>query len=316
MLGFHMMHQNARDRVFPLTLANRVGTLLMFAVRNIFSQPERLRATMRDLAAAGSPAMARRNAGSVGLSGPRRRRQHGAGCRLSFCAARARRRCRAVRHRQSRSICAPISPRSSSRLCRIPTAGSSRPFSVSSLAWGWTRRTSRGRALRPPADECVRSLFPEGRDAFGVVGGHVQLRLHHAPISMVVFKAGPHGRVKQFYGHHLAGDHGRPADHAAGRPSGRHLPRSRGLGPVQHDFCALMATHEDRQLQVSRFNPVCEVHFIQPRNALVVGSSTGKKNSMRISSRLTSRGVPSVAIVVNNESEVPSRWKWIGSTGL
>ena len=53
MVGFHMMHQNARDRVFPLTRANRVGTLLMFAVRNIFSQPERLRATMRDLAAAG-----------------------------------------------------------------------------------------------------------------------------------------------------------------------------------------------------------------------------------------------------------------------
>jgi aryl-alcohol dehydrogenase-like predicted oxidoreductase len=53
MVGFHMMHQNARDRVFPLTRANGVGTLLMFAVRNIFSQPERLRATMRDLAAAG-----------------------------------------------------------------------------------------------------------------------------------------------------------------------------------------------------------------------------------------------------------------------
>src|SRR5260370_36618058 len=49
----YMMHQNARDRVFPLTLANRVGTLLMFAVRNIFSRPERLRATMRDLAATG-----------------------------------------------------------------------------------------------------------------------------------------------------------------------------------------------------------------------------------------------------------------------
>jgi aryl-alcohol dehydrogenase-like predicted oxidoreductase len=53
MVGFHMMHQNARDRVFPLTRANRVGTLLMFAVRNIFSQPERLRATVHDLAAAG-----------------------------------------------------------------------------------------------------------------------------------------------------------------------------------------------------------------------------------------------------------------------
>jgi aryl-alcohol dehydrogenase-like predicted oxidoreductase len=53
MVGFHMMHQNARQRVFPLTRANGVGTLLMFAVRNIFSQPERLRNTIRDLTAAG-----------------------------------------------------------------------------------------------------------------------------------------------------------------------------------------------------------------------------------------------------------------------
>jgi aryl-alcohol dehydrogenase-like predicted oxidoreductase len=53
MVGFHMMHQNARQHVFPLTRANGVGTLLMFAVRNIFSQPERLRSTIRDLAAAG-----------------------------------------------------------------------------------------------------------------------------------------------------------------------------------------------------------------------------------------------------------------------
>ena len=53
MVGFHMMHQNARQRVFPLTRANGVGTLLMFAVRNIFSQPERLRSTIRNLATAG-----------------------------------------------------------------------------------------------------------------------------------------------------------------------------------------------------------------------------------------------------------------------
>lgn len=51
MLGFHMMHQNAREAVFPLTLQHRVGTLMMFAVRNIFSKPEQLRATMRGLAA-------------------------------------------------------------------------------------------------------------------------------------------------------------------------------------------------------------------------------------------------------------------------
>lgn len=54
MVAFHMMHQNARAKVFPLTRQHRVGTLLMFAVRNIFSRPERLAATMRELAADGS----------------------------------------------------------------------------------------------------------------------------------------------------------------------------------------------------------------------------------------------------------------------
>ena len=53
MIAFHMMHQNARSNVFPLTRQHRVGTLLMFAVRNIFSQPERLATTVRELAGAG-----------------------------------------------------------------------------------------------------------------------------------------------------------------------------------------------------------------------------------------------------------------------
>jgi len=52
MVGFHMMHQNARQNVFPLTRQYRVGTLLMFAVRNIFSQPGRLQRTMREVASA------------------------------------------------------------------------------------------------------------------------------------------------------------------------------------------------------------------------------------------------------------------------
>jgi aryl-alcohol dehydrogenase-like predicted oxidoreductase len=51
MVAFHMLHQNARDRVFPRAIANRVGTLLMFAVRNIFSQPQRLHGELRRLAA-------------------------------------------------------------------------------------------------------------------------------------------------------------------------------------------------------------------------------------------------------------------------
>src|SRR5712691_6978682 len=53
MCAFHMMHQNARANVFPLTRQHGVGTLMMFAVRNIFSRPDRLAATMRDLAADG-----------------------------------------------------------------------------------------------------------------------------------------------------------------------------------------------------------------------------------------------------------------------
>ena len=51
MVAFHMMHQNARATVFPRTIANRVGTLLMFAVRNIFSRPERLATALRELTA-------------------------------------------------------------------------------------------------------------------------------------------------------------------------------------------------------------------------------------------------------------------------
>jgi aryl-alcohol dehydrogenase-like predicted oxidoreductase len=60
MVAFHMLHQNARERAFPLTRQHRVGTLLMFAVRNIFSQPGRLQAALRDLAADGlvPPALA------------------------------------------------------------------------------------------------------------------------------------------------------------------------------------------------------------------------------------------------------------------
>jgi aryl-alcohol dehydrogenase-like predicted oxidoreductase len=53
-----MMHQNARELVFPVTREHKVGTLLMFAVRNIFSQPGRLQATLRDLAANGEVAAA------------------------------------------------------------------------------------------------------------------------------------------------------------------------------------------------------------------------------------------------------------------
>jgi aryl-alcohol dehydrogenase-like predicted oxidoreductase len=53
MLGFNLMHQNARTKVFPHTMAHDIGTFLMFVVRNIFSQPGHLEAQMSELAAAG-----------------------------------------------------------------------------------------------------------------------------------------------------------------------------------------------------------------------------------------------------------------------
>lgn len=53
MLGFNMLHQNAKQFLFPLTHEKAIGTLLMFAVRSIFSNPERMRATMVDLGARG-----------------------------------------------------------------------------------------------------------------------------------------------------------------------------------------------------------------------------------------------------------------------
>jgi aryl-alcohol dehydrogenase-like predicted oxidoreductase len=53
MLAFHMLNQNARHRLLARTQANRVGTLCMFAVRNIFSRPGLLQETVRELAAQG-----------------------------------------------------------------------------------------------------------------------------------------------------------------------------------------------------------------------------------------------------------------------
>jgi len=53
MLAFHLMHQNARKVVLPATQKKKIGTLVMFAVRNIFAKPERVAKAMKDLADAG-----------------------------------------------------------------------------------------------------------------------------------------------------------------------------------------------------------------------------------------------------------------------
>ncbi len=51
MVAYHLMCQQARETVFPITQRKGVGTLLMYAVRSIFSDKEYLKNTLRGLAA-------------------------------------------------------------------------------------------------------------------------------------------------------------------------------------------------------------------------------------------------------------------------
>ena len=53
MFAFHMLGQNARHSVFPVTQSRNIGTLIMFAVRSLFSTPGRLQQDIQLLAAAG-----------------------------------------------------------------------------------------------------------------------------------------------------------------------------------------------------------------------------------------------------------------------
>lgn len=49
MLAYHMLNQNARSTVFPAATSSGIGTLLMFVVRNIFSQAGYLQDAVRRL---------------------------------------------------------------------------------------------------------------------------------------------------------------------------------------------------------------------------------------------------------------------------
>ncbi len=53
MVGFNLLNQSARNQVFPKTLKNKIGTLVMFAVRRALSQPQRLREVWSELAKKG-----------------------------------------------------------------------------------------------------------------------------------------------------------------------------------------------------------------------------------------------------------------------
>jgi aryl-alcohol dehydrogenase-like predicted oxidoreductase len=53
MVGFNLLNQSARERVFPQTQAKGIGTLCMFAVRRAFSRPDVLSELLRSLAEQG-----------------------------------------------------------------------------------------------------------------------------------------------------------------------------------------------------------------------------------------------------------------------
>jgi aryl-alcohol dehydrogenase-like predicted oxidoreductase len=53
MVGFNMLNPSARERVFPHTIRQDIGTLIMFAVREALSRPEELKRVVGELIARG-----------------------------------------------------------------------------------------------------------------------------------------------------------------------------------------------------------------------------------------------------------------------
>ena len=53
MIGFNLLNQSARERVFRQTIAKDIGVLVMFAVRRALSQPDKLVEALNELVANG-----------------------------------------------------------------------------------------------------------------------------------------------------------------------------------------------------------------------------------------------------------------------
>lgn len=53
LLAFHMMHQTARDGLFDKLIERNIGSVVMYAVRSLYSRPDRLRQVVAELAAVG-----------------------------------------------------------------------------------------------------------------------------------------------------------------------------------------------------------------------------------------------------------------------
>ena len=126
MVGFSMLHQGARTRVFPLTQEKGIGTLLMFAVRSIFADPPRIAREMRAMAEQGlvdnrsrkpTIRLASWCTPPARQTSPRRR--------IAMCGmSRASTSCCSAP--AAPSICARTSRRSTRRRCRRRIARSSR----------------------------------------------------------------------------------------------------------------------------------------------------------------------------------------------
>ena len=175
MFAFHLMHQPARAQVFPHTRAHGVGTLMMFAVRQIFARPAQLAATVKQLAAAGQlPAWLAETDDPLGFPGACRRCQHADRRRLSLRAARAGRGRGAVRHRRSRAPAHQHRIPCSSRRCRKPTgetrgtvrASSWRRAGSTAAARGGLSHVPHSRHRGPAAAVCATgAVTPRSRFA-------------------------------------------------------------------------------------------------------------------------------------------------------
>ena len=189
MLAFHMMHQNARKPVLERHAPTGLGTLCMFAVRNIFSKPG---AAGEDRSASWSPrascrARCRRQEPARLPGAPGRRREHrsmpptasrGTSPASTWCCSAP----------AASITCAPTSPRSCARLCRRSTCRSSMPCSATLSASASTFPTGSLRRHQPASLKCRQLAKPAGRIPAGCVLGWLR---HNVRALMTQTSASP-----------------------------------------------------------------------------------------------------------------------------
>ena len=104
MLAYSLMNQGARHEIFPETQRRGIGTLLMFVVRNIFSNAAYRADIFAKLVEQGDlDASILSDGRSARVRGWRRCRPKHHRCRVPLCASRAGSRRRPLRHRQQGS---------------------------------------------------------------------------------------------------------------------------------------------------------------------------------------------------------------------